>query len=100
MRPEMESVESPLAHALDTAHSKINHNLKLLKSRIIALEASQHSGAIGEVDLALNHCYPNQNLQEREFSIHPFLARHGLPLLEHIRQVSDPENFHHRTIRL
>jgi bacillithiol synthase len=99
MRPEVEFVEPPLAHAFDIAKSKIAHNAQLLKSRIIRLETNQNSSLPTEVESMLNSCYPNQNLQEREFGIHQFLACHGPSLLDFIKQSADPEDFKHCVLR-
>lgn len=100
VRSEMHSFEPPLAQALDAARSKITHNTQLLKSRIVQLETARNSSLPNEIDLMLNNCYPNRNLQEREFGIHHFLTRYGPTLLDFIRQATDPENFAHRVLRL
>jgi bacillithiol biosynthesis cysteine-adding enzyme BshC len=100
MRAELESTEPTLAQSLDTARKKIEHNILLLKSRIIRLETARHSSLPDEIDSMFNSCYPNRNLQEREFSIHQFLARHWPSLLDSIRQATDPENFNHRVLKL
>jgi bacillithiol synthase len=100
MRPELVSTEPTLAQSLDTARKKIDHNTQLLKSRIVRLETARNYSLPNEIDAMFNSCYPNHSLQEREFSIHQFVARHGPSLLDSIRQSADPENFNHRTLRL
>jgi bacillithiol synthase len=100
MRPELHAFEPPLAQALETARRKIAHNVQLLKSRTVHLETTRNSSLSEEIDSILNHCFPNRNFQEREFSIHPFLARHGFSLLDAIRIAADPENFSHQALRL
>jgi bacillithiol synthase len=100
MRPEVEATEPTLAQALDTARKKIEHNVQLLKSRIVRLETARNSSLPDEIDSMINSCYPNRNLQEREFSIHLFLARHGPSLLDSIRQSTEPENFNHLVLKL
>jgi bacillithiol synthase len=100
MRPVVHSVESSLTQALETAHRKIGHNVQLLKSRIIKLEAPRNPSFPKEIDSIMSHCYPNRNLQEREFSIHPFLARHGPSILQLIQRTAAPENFAHQALRL
>jgi bacillithiol synthase len=100
VRPGLESVEPPLGQALETARRKITHNLQFLKSRLVHFEAAQNSTLPGAIDLIMNNCFPNQNLQEREFGVHQFLACHGLSLLDVIRSASEVANFSHRVLRL
>jgi bacillithiol synthase len=100
IRPEMQATESPLAQALDTAQRKILHNMHHLKAQIIRLGGKQDSSVLNAVNLLSNHCYPNQNLQERELNILHFLARHGYSLLDTIHNAIEIGNFAHRVLRL
>lgn len=100
IRPEIGAIEAPLSQALDTARRKILHNARRLKSRLARLEASHNDLVSRGVDLMLHSCCPNGNLQEREFSLHHFLARHGPPVVDAIRLAADVGNFNHRVIRL
>jgi uncharacterized protein YllA (UPF0747 family) len=100
VKPELQTVEPPLAQALETARRKIQHNVQHLKSQVIRLEEKRNSSISADLDLVLNNCYPNQNLQERELGIHHFLARHGSSLLDLIQPTMDIRSFAHRVIRL
>jgi bacillithiol biosynthesis cysteine-adding enzyme BshC len=100
IRPEMQAIDPPMVQALETARRKILHNVQHLKSQAIRLEGKQNSFASEAVDLVLNHCFPNRNLQERELSIQHFLARHGPALLGAIRSATEIGNFAHRVLRL
>ncbi len=98
--PEVQAIELPLVQALETARRKILHNIQRLKSRVVRLEEGQVSSVSNVADRLLNYCYPNRNLQERELSIHHFLARRGPSLLDVIRSAIDIGNFAHRVLRL
>ncbi len=100
VRSELQAVEPPLVQALETARRKITHNMQLLKSRLVHFEAAQSSTLPHAIDWILNNCFPNQNLQEREFGVHQFLACHGLSLLDVIRSASEVDNFNHRVLQL
>jgi bacillithiol synthase len=100
IRPEIQAIESPLAQALDTARRKILHNMQHLRSQAIRLGNKQSAYNINSVDLLISHCFPNQTLQEREFGILHFLARHGYSLLDTIRKSMEIGNFAHRVLRL
>jgi bacillithiol biosynthesis cysteine-adding enzyme BshC len=100
IRPEMQAIESPLVHALETARRKILHNAQRLKSQVVSLEEQQNSPVSNAVDLLLSHCVPNGNLQERELNLQHFLARHGPSLLDTIHSATEIGNFAHRVLRL
>jgi bacillithiol synthase len=100
IRPEIQAIEPPLAQALDTARRKILHNVQHLKSQLIRLRNEQSPYALNSVDRLINHCFPNQTLQERQLGILHFLARHGYSLLDTIRKSMEIGNFAHRVLRL
>jgi bacillithiol synthase len=98
VRQGLQSLEPPLVQALDTARRKITHNVQLLKTRLAQFEATQNSELPNALDRVFHNCYPNQNLQEREFNVHQFLAGHGISLMETLRSASDAANFSHRVL--
>jgi uncharacterized protein YllA (UPF0747 family) len=98
--PAIQAIEAPLAHALETARRKILHNAGKLRSSIVRLEGVQSSSIMSAIDLFLARCFPNQNLQERELSIHHFLAGQGPSALDAVRSAADISNFAHRLLWL
>jgi len=100
IRPEVQTVEPTLVQALETARRKILHNTRRLQSRIMRMEEAQNSSIPEAMDALLDNCFPNRNLQEREFSIHHFLARYGPPILDSLRRATDVENTDHRVLQL
>jgi bacillithiol synthase len=100
IKPELHTVESPLAEALETARRKILHNVQHLKSQLIRLEGTRMSSLSQSVDLVMNHCYPHQTLQEREFGIQYFYARHGSSLLHTVHSAINVNSFVHHVIHL
>jgi bacillithiol biosynthesis cysteine-adding enzyme BshC len=100
IRPELQVVDPPLVQALENAKRKILHNVRHLKSRAVRLEGKHNSSVSNAVQLLINHCFPNRNLQERELGILGFFARHGPPIVDTIRSVTEPEDFAHRVLRL
>jgi len=89
-----------LVRALETAKRKILHNTQSLRSKIIRLEGAQNSSTMNAINLFLDRCLPNQNLQERELGILPFLAAHGPSLLDAICAAAEIGNFAHRLVWL
>lgn len=100
IHPDLQNFEPPLAQALETARRKILHNTRRLQSRIIRLEESHNSSALGAMDALINNCFPNRGLQERAFSIHHFLARYGPSIMDALRSATNIDNFKHRVLRL
>ena len=100
VKPEMETLESPIAHALETARNKILHNVQRLKSQIIRFEGAHNNSISRAVHEVLNHCYPNQSLQERELDIYHFISRYGSSVLETVRSATTMKSFAHRVIRI
>jgi bacillithiol synthase len=100
IRPEVEAIEPPLGNAIETARRKILHNIQHLKTQVVRLGSKQDPSAINAMDLVASHCFPNGNLQEREFGIPHFLARHGNSIVDIIRNGIDIGNFAHRVLRL
>ncbi len=100
IHPEVQSVDPTLARALETARSKILHNVQRLKSQAVRLEATQNSLIANMVDLVLNNCYPNGTLQERQFDIHHFWARCGPAVLDEVRASLQLGSFSHHVLRL
>ncbi|NWG14685.1 MAG: bacillithiol biosynthesis cysteine-adding enzyme BshC, partial [Acidobacteria bacterium] len=74
--PRLVEVDPTLGPALATARRKMRRNLDRIEGRLV------QAGADSEIEYLLDYLRPNQNLQEREFSIHQLIARHGLQVLE------------------
>ena len=100
IKPGIEAVDPTLATALETARRKILHNVQRMKSHVLRLEAAKGSLASNTLDLLMNHCYPNQKLQERELGIQHFWIRHGPFVLDAVRSSLDIERFSHRVLHL
>jgi bacillithiol biosynthesis cysteine-adding enzyme BshC len=100
IKPELQTADPTLADSLETARRKILHNIQRLKSRVVRFQGTHNSSISSAVDRVLNHCYPNQTLQERELGIQHFFARHGPPLLDALRAAIDFESFSHHVIHL
>ena len=100
LRPALAAVDVSLDHAAETVKRKVLHQVETIRGRFARIEASQNSELLRAMDRILGCCYPNGNLQERELSVHPFAARHGLALLGALRDLLNPEDFSHRVVYL
>jgi bacillithiol synthase len=100
VRPAMVSADPSLESAAETAKRKILHRLEGLRSRFLRFETGRAEDLTGKADRIMSCCYPNLNLQERELTVHPFLARYGSALMNVIYSCTDPERFVHRVLHL
>ncbi len=100
IRPDVEAIEEPLVQAVETAKRKIQHNVGRLQSRLLRAELGQNASIMEKINLLLNNCFPNKNLQERELNIFHFLSRHGISLLDDLYSITETDNFSHRIIRI
>jgi bacillithiol synthase len=100
VKPELQTVDPPLAVALETARRKILHNIQHLKSQVIRFEGNRNSSISSRLDRVVNNCFPRQILQERELGIQHFLARHGSSVLDELRSAIDFGSFTHHVLRL
>ncbi len=100
IRQDVENLDPSLPRALDTARSKILHNLRRLKSRVVDIEGGTDSSVLNAAGLLLNHCLPNRNLQERELSILYFLSLRGPAVLDSIRAGIQTSGFFHHVLQL
>ena len=100
IRPDAEALDPSLAKTMATAQSKIGHNIRRLKSRVLHIEESRDSTVLNTAGLILNQCLPNRNLQERELTIHHFLSIHGPAILDALRSGIRTSGFFHHILQL
>jgi bacillithiol biosynthesis cysteine-adding enzyme BshC len=83
-RLSLEAFDPTLAAALESSRRKIHYQLSKI-GRKTAREAMRRDQRAQENAAFLaGLLYPNKHLQERLYSILPFLAKHGLDLIDHI----------------
>ena len=98
IRPQMEAADTSLGQALETARRKMLHQVDSLQTKSVHLEARNHRELLERAEFFLNHLYPNKNLQERQLSIHSFLARYGPPVMKAVESRLDTTSFAHQLV--
>jgi bacillithiol biosynthesis cysteine-adding enzyme BshC len=84
LNTELAAFDPTLAAALGTSRRKIEYQM-LKMSRKISREMIERSErAAGHAAYLHNLLFPEKHLQERLYSIVPFIARHGLDLVNHV----------------
>jgi bacillithiol biosynthesis cysteine-adding enzyme BshC len=84
LRAELESFDHTLAAALDKSGAKVLYQLEKTRRKIAAETMRRDERAAGDARYLSALLYPHRHLQERFYSILPFLAKHGLGLVDQL----------------
>ena len=60
------------------------HQLTKLRAKVARETLRRNQQALEEAEFLYNTVYPHKHLQERFYSILPFLARHGFDLVDRL----------------
>jgi hypothetical protein len=96
MRSELEHFDPTLVKALGNSERKIRHQLSRIESKA-GREAMRRDERAERAAASLwGLIYPEHHLQERLYSILPFLAKHGFELIEDLYASIELECADHR----
>jgi bacillithiol biosynthesis cysteine-adding enzyme BshC len=100
LRKPLVNIDATLVGALDTATRKMLYQFEKLRGKA-GRAADFRSGVLDRHEQAiLAALFPQHELQERTSSLVPFLARHGLKLLDTLSKDSGLGAAAHRIVRL
>jgi uncharacterized protein YllA (UPF0747 family) len=100
MRAELVAFDPTLAQALDRSARKINYQLAKMERKTGREAMRRDTQAARDAAALYGLIYPERHLQERLYSMLPFLAKHGLDLLDHIYEGIELECSDHRVMVL
>lgn len=86
IRKALEQLDRTLLDAADNAVSKMRYQLQGLRDKAARAEARKNSELQRHADELSTHLYPNKGLQEREIGAAYFLLRHGVGLVEKLKE--------------
>jgi bacillithiol biosynthesis cysteine-adding enzyme BshC len=81
---EVTRFDQTLAAALQKSRAKILYQLEKVRRKTAREALRRNARATADAQLLHNLIYPHRHLQERFYSILPFLAKHGLDLVEQL----------------
>jgi bacillithiol biosynthesis cysteine-adding enzyme BshC len=84
LRGELAGFDSSLAAALEKSRGKILYQLSKIDRKVARESLRRDERALGEAEYLSNLVYPHKHLQERFYTILPFLAKHGLDLVDQL----------------
>ena len=86
LRQELMGFDPTLAAALDRSAAKVQFQLEKAQRKIARETMRRTDRADGDASYLAHMLYPHKALQERVYGILPFLAEHGLGLIEQIAE--------------
>jgi bacillithiol synthase len=84
LRGELERFDPTLAKALGNSERKIRHQISRIAGKVGRESMRRDAQAAHDASSLYGLIYPERHLQERLYGIVPFLAKHGLDLVDHI----------------
>jgi bacillithiol biosynthesis cysteine-adding enzyme BshC len=98
LRAELSAFDPTLAQALDRSARKINYQIEKMERKTAREAMRRDDRAAADAASLCGLIYPERHLQERLYSILPFLAKHGLDLPSHIYDSIELECTDHRVM--
>jgi bacillithiol synthase len=82
LRRDLAAFDATLAAALDKSRAKILHQLNKLEQKTARETLRRDERANADARYLTGLIFPEKHLQERYYSILPFIAKYGLPLID------------------
>jgi bacillithiol synthase len=100
LRREIASFDPTLAVALDRSARKMRYQLNKVERKAGREALRRDARAAQDAASLFGLLYPERHLQERLYSILPFLAKHGLDLVDHVYDAIQLDCADHRLMVL
>lgn len=91
LRAVLAGFDPTLAQALDKSRAKMHYQLTKIQRKTAREALRRDARAAAEAEFLCNAVCPHKHLQERFYTILPFLAQHGLELLERLYEAVNPD---------
>ena len=96
----VKEVEPTLIDTVQNVKGRIDHQLDILEKKILQAYKKRNEVISQQLHKAKNNLYPNNNLQERELNLVPFLFKYGFGFIDRLYEALDISNFDHQIFRL
>lgn len=97
---ELERFDHTLAASLTKSKAKMVYQLDKVRRKIERETMRRDERAAAEANYLGNLLFPHRHLQERFYSILPFLARHGMSLIDVLAEAANVECPDHRVVSI
>lgn len=93
-------IDPTLLGALETAGSKIEFQMNVLKEKTINAQKKKNEIALKQVEKVANNIVPFEELQERQINVIYFMNKYGLDFVKWLTEELKIDLFHHQVIHL
>ncbi len=100
VRAELDQFDPTLAASLDKSRAKIAYQIEKARRKTAAEIMRRNDRAAGDAQYLSGLLYPHRHLQERFYSILPFLAAHGTDLVERLYDAVQLDCPDHRVVQI
>jgi bacillithiol biosynthesis cysteine-adding enzyme BshC len=100
LRGQLARFDPTLAEALDRGRAKILYQLSKIERKAAREALRRDQRAARETSHVFNLLYPRKHLQERFYTILPFLARHGFDLIGRVYENVRLDSAGHRVLAI
>jgi bacillithiol synthase len=98
MQGQLASFDPALSAALERSASKVRYQFRKMERKVGREVLARDARATGHAASLYGLIYPEKHLQERLYSFLPFLAKHGLDLIDRVYETVDPDCPDHRIL--
>ena len=96
----LKEVDPTLLGTLDTAKSKIDINIGVLREKAAAAQKRRNETAVRQIERAVGTLVPNGSLQEREINILYYMNKYGPDLVKWMMGELDITGFKHQLLMM
>jgi bacillithiol biosynthesis cysteine-adding enzyme BshC len=100
LKGTLDQFDPTLGQALTKSRAKISYQIEKTRRKIERETLRRDAQASADVERLAGLLYPHRHLQERFYSILPFLAQHGMDAVERIAKELRADCFDHRVLEL
>jgi bacillithiol synthase len=100
LKAKFEAFDPTLAAALGTSHAKIVYQLEKMRGKTEREALRRNQQASAEARHLSSMLFPHRHLQERFYSILPFLAQHGMDLVDRLYDAVELDCPDHRVFSI
>lgn len=93
-----ETLDKSLLQAVSTARGAIKHQLEGLARKLTQSYKKKNEDLVAQVRKAALHLLPDGQLQERTFSVVPYLVKYGFQFVDDLYESLDVERFEHQVM--
>ena len=97
---EVAAFEPTLRNSVGLAQGKMRQHWGFLEKKILQAAKKRNEVAVRQLRQAIDHLYPNRNVQERVFNIVPYLIKYGAAFLDQLDQGLEIDEFDHQIMTM